>query len=109
MTIDSNELIRTLPAMIQGRRKFAKMADGGDYHVGEVDKWCLFYEDVVKAIEDFCEYKKTGKYKLSAPINGSWDVLNAYQYEPQESIQGRSNKLSEMQIMLRHIGREKKV
>ena len=32
-----------------------------------------------------CEYKKTGKYTLSAPINGNWDVLNAYQYEPQES------------------------
>ena len=85
MTIDSNELIRTLPAMIQGRRKFAKTADGGDYHVGEVDAWCLSYADVVKAIEDFCEYKKTGKYKISAPINGNWDVLNAYQYEPQES------------------------
>lgn len=84
MTIDSTELIRTLPAMLQGRKKFAKMADGGNYHVGEVDEWCLSYADVVKAIEDFCEYKKTGKYKLSAPINGNWNVLNAYQYEPQE-------------------------
>ena len=85
MTIDSNELIRILPAMLQGRTKFAKMADGGNYHVGKVDNWCLSYADVVKAIEDFCEYKKTGKYMLSAPIDGNWDVLNAYQWEPQES------------------------
>ena len=40
---------------------------------------------MVKAIEDFCEYKKTGKYILSAPIDGNWNVLNAYQYEPKES------------------------
>lgn len=85
MTIDSNELIRILPAMLQGRKKFAKTADGGNYHIGKVDEWCLFYSDVVKAIEDFCEYKKTGKYILSAPIDGNWNVLNAYQYEPQES------------------------
>jgi hypothetical protein len=39
----------------------------------------------VKAIEDFCEYKKTGKYRLSAPIDGNWNVLNAYPYDPQES------------------------
>ena len=85
MTIDSTELIRILPAMLQGRRKFAKIADGGNYHIGNVDEWWLVYADVVKAIEDFCEYKKTGKYMLSAPINGNWNVLNAYQYEPQES------------------------
>ena len=81
MTIDSTELIRTLPAMIQGRKKFAKMADGGNYHSGEVDQWCLSYAEVVKAIEDFCEYKKTGKFTLSAPVNGNWDVLNAYSYK----------------------------
>ena len=85
MTIDSTELIRILPAMLQGRKKFAKMSDGGNYHTGKVDEWCLSYADVVKAIEDFCEYKKTGKYILSAPIDGNWNVLNAYQYEPQES------------------------
>ena len=32
-------------------------------------------------IEDYCEYKKTGKYMLSAPVNGNWNVLNAYHYE----------------------------
>ena len=85
MTIDSIELIRKLPAMIQGRKKFAKIADGGNYHVGAVNKWCLTYAEVVQAIEDFCEYKNTGKYILSAPIDGNWDVFNAYQYEPQES------------------------
>lgn len=85
MTIDSNELIRILPAMLQGRRKFAPMSEGGDYHVGKVDEWCLFFPDIVQAIEDFCEYKETGKYRLSAPIDGNWNVLNAYQYEPQES------------------------
>jgi hypothetical protein len=89
MTIDSNELIRILPAMLQGRRKFAKMADGGNYHIGKVDEWCLSYADVVKAIEDFCEYKKTGKYKLSAPIDGNWNVLNAYQYEPRAESEVR--------------------
>ena len=34
MKIDSTDLIRKLPAMIQGNRKFAKVADGGDYHIG---------------------------------------------------------------------------
>lgn len=85
MTIDSNELIRILPAMLQGRKKFAKMSDGGDYHVGKVDGWCLSYAEVVKAIEDFCEFKRTGKYRLSAPVNGNWNVLYAYPYESQES------------------------
>ena len=85
MTIDSTELIRILPAMLQGRKKFAKMSDGGNYHVGKVDEWCLSYPDVVQAIEDFCEYKETGKYRLSAPIDGNWNVLNDYQYQPQES------------------------
>lgn len=33
MTIDSTELIRILPAMLQGRKKFAKMSDGGNYHI----------------------------------------------------------------------------
>jgi len=88
MMIDSTELIRILPAMLQGRKKFAKVADGGDYHRGEVDKWCLFFENVVKGIEDFCEYKKTGEYKLSAPINGTWNVLDAYHYEPQAEMRG---------------------
>ena len=85
MTIDSTELIRKLPAMIQGRKKFAKIADGGNYHVGAVNKWCLTYAEVVQAIEDFCEYKNTNTYRLSAPVNGDWNVLNAYYYEPQES------------------------
>ena len=85
MTIDSNELIRILPAMLQSRRKFAKMADGGNYHIGEVDNWCLSYAEVVKAIENFCEFKRTGKYTVTAPINGNWNVLYAYPYEPQES------------------------
>ena len=85
MTIDSTELIRRLPAMIQGRKKFAKIEDGGNYHVGAVDKWCLTYAEVVQAIEDFCEYKKTHTYRFSAPVNGDWNVLNAYYYEPQES------------------------
>ena len=85
MQIDSNNLIRKLPAMIQGRRKFAKVADGGDYHVGNVDDWCLTYKEVVQAIEDYCEYIDTGKYRLSAPINGSWNVLNAYFYKKSEA------------------------
>lgn len=83
MKIDSTDLIRKLPAMIQGNKKFAKIADGGDYHVGEVEHWCLRFDEVVKAIEDYCEYIKTGKYKLSAPVNSNWDVLNAYPYEEQ--------------------------
>lgn len=85
MIIDSTDLIRKLPAMLQGRRKFARFSDGGNYHQGEVDEWCLWFEDVVQAIEDYCEYKKTGKYTLSAPINGNWDVLNAYPYKEQNN------------------------
>lgn len=81
MMIDSADLIRKLPAMIQGRKKFAKMADGGNYHVGEVDKWCLNYAEVVQGIEDYCTYKETGEYRLSAPVDGNWNVLNAYLYE----------------------------
>lgn len=81
MKIDSTDLIRKLPAMLQGRKKFAKISDGGDYHVGEVDNWCLTFSEVVKGIEDYCEYKETNKYRLSAPVNGSWNVLNAYQYD----------------------------
>lgn len=80
MSIDSNELIRKLPAMLQGRKKFAKMEDGGNYHVGNVDEWWMTYAEIVQAIEDFCEYKRTGKYTLSAPVNGNWNVLNAYPY-----------------------------
>ena len=83
MIIDSTDLIRKLPAMLQGRRKFARFSDGGNYHQGEVDEWCLWFEDVVQAIEDYCEYKKTGKYTLSAPVNSNWDVLNAYPYKEQ--------------------------
>ena len=85
MQIDSNNLIRKLPAMIQGRRKFAKTADGGDYHIGAVDDWCLTYKEVVQAIEDYCEYIDTGKYRLSAPINGSWNVMNAYPYKESDA------------------------
>lgn len=68
MQIDSIDLIRKLPAMIQGNKKFAKVTDGGNYHVGEVEHWCLRFDEIVKAIEDYCEYKETGKYKLSAPV-----------------------------------------
>lgn len=85
MQIDSNNLIRKLPAMIQGRRKFAKTADGGNYHIGAVDDWCLTYKEVVQAIEDYCEYRDTGKYRLSAPINGSWNVMNAYPYKESDA------------------------
>ena len=85
MQIASNNLIRKLPAMIQGRCKFAKIADGGDYHVGAVDDWCLTYKEVVQAIEDYCEYIDTGKYRLSAPINGSWNVMNAYPYKESDA------------------------
>ena len=81
MKIDHADLIRKLPAMIQGRKKFAKMADGGDYHVGEVDDWCLRYKEIVTAIEDYCEYKLTGRYSLSAPVGNNWNVLNAYPYD----------------------------
>lgn len=84
MTIDSTDLIRKLPAMIQGNRKFAKIADGGDYHTGSVDSWCLSYSEIVKGIEDYCEYLKTGKYKISAPIDGTWNVLDAYKYEQKD-------------------------
>lgn len=48
--------------------------------MGEPDGWCLRFDEVVQAIEDYCEYKETDKYRLSAPINGNWDVLNAYPY-----------------------------
>ena len=54
------------------------MSEGGNYHGGKADKWCLSYADVVQAIEDFCEYKETGKYRLSAPIDGNWNVLNDF-------------------------------
>ena len=98
MQIDSNELIRLLPAMLQGRRKFAPMSEGGDYHVGKVDEWCLFFPDVVQAIEDFCEYKETGKCRLSAPIDGNWNVLNAYPYEPPKSEEN-----DDVDTMLEHL------
>lgn len=80
MTIDHADLIRKLPAMIQGRMVFAKMADGGNFHVGEPDDWCLTFKDVVTAIEDYCEYKLSGRYSLSAPVGNNWNVLNAYKY-----------------------------
>ena len=87
MKIDSADLIRKLPAMIQGRRIFAKMADGGNFHVGEPDNWCLTFKDVVTAIEDYCEYKLSGRFSLSAPVDGNWDVMNAYPYkDPFEQI-----------------------
>lgn len=79
--VNSIDLIRKLPAMLQGRRKFASFSEGGNYHQGPVDDWCLTFKDIVVAIEDYCEYKHTGKYTLSAPVNGCWDVLNAYSYE----------------------------
>ena len=80
MKIDSTDLIRKLPAMLQGRKKFARFLEGGNYHMGEPDGWCLRFDEVVQAIEDYCEYKETGEYRLSAPINGNWNVLNAYPY-----------------------------
>ena len=84
MMIDSTDLIRKLPAMLNGRRKFARLKDGGNYHQGDVDEWCVLFREIVQGIEDYCEYKKTGKYTLSAPVNGNWDVLNAYPYQPKE-------------------------
>lgn len=81
MKIDSADLIRKLPAMIQGRKVFAKIGDGGNYHFGDPDHWCLSFKEVVTAIEDYCEYKMSGRYSLSAPINGNWDVMNAYSYK----------------------------
>ena len=87
MMIDSTDLIRKLPAMLQGRKKFAKFADGGNYHVGNPDGWCVFFDEVVQGIEDYCEYKETGKYTLSAPVNGNCDVLNAYKYEESRNEQ----------------------
>jgi hypothetical protein len=80
MKIDHADLIRKLPAMIQGRRVFAKMAAGGNFHVGEPDDWCLTFKDVVTAIEDYCEYKLSWRYSLSAPVGHNWDVMNAYKY-----------------------------
>ena len=80
MKIDHADLIRKLPAMIQGRRIFARMKDGGNFHVGEPDDWCLTFKDVVTAIEDYCEYKLSGRYSFSAPVGNSWDVMNAYKY-----------------------------
>lgn len=84
MQINSEDLIRKLPAMLQGRRKFASFANGGNYHQGPVDDWCLTFADIVIAIEDYCEYERTGQYTLSAPVNGNWDVLNAYRYNQSE-------------------------
>ena len=92
--IDSEDLIRKLPAMLQGRKKFARLADGGNYHQGKVENWCLYFNDVVKAIEDYCEYKQTGKLILSAPVNGNWDVLNAYPYDqPEREKNGNQNQI----------------
>ena len=93
MIIDSTDLIRKLPAMIQGRRKFAKIADGGNYHVGDVNNWCLEFREVVRAIEDYCEYKESGKYRISAPINASWNVLDAYPYEEKMVTEGHIREM----------------
>lgn len=83
MLIDSVDLIRKLPMMIQGNKTFAKFSEGGDYHIGEVDSWCLNYKEIVEGIESYCEYKRTNQYKLGAPVNGSF-ALNSYDYdEPQ--------------------------
>ena len=86
MLIDSVDLIRKLPMMIQGNKTFAKFSEGGDYHIGEVDSWCLNYKEIVEGIESYCEYKRTNQYKLGAPVNGSF-ALNSYDYdEPQTEI-----------------------
>ena len=83
MLIDSADLIRKLPMMIQGNKTFAKFSEGGDYHIGEVDSWCLNYKEIVEGIESYCEYKRTNQYKLGAPVNGSF-ALDSYDYdEPQ--------------------------
>ena len=83
MLIDSADLIRKLPMMIQGNKTFAKFSEGGDYHIGEVDSWCLKYKEIVEGIESYCEYKRTNQYKLGAPVNGSF-ALDSYDYdEPQ--------------------------
>ncbi len=79
MMIDSADLIRKLPMMIQGNKTFAKFSEGGDYHIGAVEQWCLTYEEIVEGIESYCEYKRTNKYKLGAPVNGSF-ALNSYEY-----------------------------
>ena len=81
MKIDHADLIRKLPAMIQGRTIFEKIANGGNFHVGEPDIWWVNFRDVVIAIEDYCEYKLSGRYSLSAPIDHNWDVMNAYKYD----------------------------
>lgn len=80
MMIDSADLIRKLPMMIQGNKTFAKFSEGGDWHIGKVEEWCLRYEEIVDGIEEYCEYKKTGKWKLGAPVNGSF-ALDSYEYE----------------------------
>lgn len=86
MLIDSVDLIRKLPMMIQGNKTFAKFSEGGDYHIGEVDSWCLNYKEIVEGIESYCEYKRTNQYKLGAPVNGSF-ALNSYDYdEPQTGL-----------------------
>lgn len=86
MLIDSVDLIRKLPMMIQGNKTFAKFSEGGDYHIGEVDSWCLNYKEIVEGIESYCEYKRTNQYKLGAPVNGSF-ALNSYDYdEPQTDL-----------------------
>lgn len=88
MLIDSADLIRKLPMMIQGNKTFAKFSEGGDYHIGEVDSWCLNYKEIVEGIESYCEYKRTNQYKLGAPVNGSF-ALNSYYYdEPQTEREG---------------------
>ena len=54
MLIDSADLIRKLPMMIQCNKTFAKFSEGGDYHIGEVDSWCLNYKEIVEGIESYC-------------------------------------------------------
>lgn len=94
MQIDSADLIRKLPMMIQGNKTFAKFSEGGDYHIGEVDSWCLNYKEIVEGIESYCEYKRTNQYKLGAPVNGSF-ALNSYDYDEPQTVQ----KLAEFQKM----------
>lgn len=93
MQIDSEDLIRKLPAMLNGRKKFALCKDGGNYHIGPVDNWCLDFAEIVTAIEDYCRYKRTGKYTLSAPVDGNWNVLHAYPYtEPNYELEENENE-----------------
>ena len=83
MMIDHEDLIKKLPMMIQGNKTFAKYSEGGNYHIGAVEHWCLNFNEIVEGIESYCEFKRTNKYKLGAPVNGSF----ALDYDYKRSIE----------------------